>query len=112
MTKTPLVTLAVLFPAIIVQLWPSVASVLVYDREQVLSGEVWRLISANWVHFSPSHFFYDALAFAMAGTLIETRRYERFGLFCLISPFVVGCAVLVFAPGTLTFGGLSGLATG
>jgi len=112
MKRLPVITFAGLVPAVVVQLWPSAASALVYDRQKVLCGEVWRLISANWVHFSPSHFLYDALAFAMAGALIEIKGCERFGLFCFLSPIIVGCAVLLGAPETSTFGGLSGLATG
>ena len=110
--RLPIITPSVLVPALVFQLWPDAASALVYDRQRVLSGEIWRLISANWVHFSASHFFFDVLALAMAGTLIEIRGYERFGLFCLVSPMIVGCAVLFGAPHTPTFGGLSGIATG
>jgi rhomboid family GlyGly-CTERM serine protease len=112
MRRLPVITLAVLVAAVVVQLWPGAASALVYDRQRVLCGEAWRLISATWVHFSASHFLYDVLAFGMAGALIELRGYKLFGLFCLLSPVVVGCAVLVGARDTSIFGGLSGLATG
>src|SRR6266704_2244105 len=112
MRRVPVITLAVVVAAVAVQLWPGAVSALVYDRQRVLGGEAWRLMSANWVHFSVSHVLYDVLAFGMGGALIELRGYKPFGLFCLLSPVVVGCAVLVGARDTSIFGGLSGLATG
>jgi rhomboid family GlyGly-CTERM serine protease len=87
-------------------------SALVYDRAQILSGELWRLITCNWVHFSASHVAYDLLVFGIAGSFIELRRCRGFGSFCMIAPAVIGAMVFISRADVQLFGGLSGLATG
>ena len=112
MNRFPVITTAVVLLAAIVALAPEVASALVYDRDRILSGEVWRIVTCNWVHFSRSHLVYDLLAFGVAGALIELRGYRRFGVFCVLAPLMVGFTVLLLQPNLATFGGLSGVATG
>src|SRR5580765_2389648 len=111
-TRLPLATLAVLLPAIIASLWPEFGSLLMYERHRIVSGDLWRVITGNWIHFSKTHFAYDVLAFAMAGSLLELRRHRGFGWFCLLSPIVIGLAVFLAEPELQLFGGLSGMATG
>src|SRR5688572_631772 len=112
MKRYPVITVAVVLMAAIVAFAPGVASVLVYDRGRILSGEVWRIVTCNWVHLSGSHLAYDLLAFGVAGALIELRSYRRFGVFCVLAPLVVGFTVFLLEPNLATFGGLSGVATG
>jgi len=110
--RFPIITLGVLALAVITGLWTDAASALVYNRHQILSGEVWRIVTCNWVHFSSSHFAYDVLAFALAGSLIELRGHPGFGWVCLLSPTLIGLAVFLTQPDLELFGGLSGMATG
>jgi len=110
--RFPIITLGVLALAVIAGLWTDAAPALVYNRHQILSGEVWRIVTCNWVHFSWSHFIYDVLAFALAGSLIELRGHPGFGWVCLLSPTLIGLAVFLTQPDLELFGGLSGLATG
>lgn len=88
------------------------AAVLVYDRDLILSGELWRIVTGNWVHFSKSHFAYDLLAFGLAGSLIELRGHRGFGWFCFLSPVLICFSVFLTQPQLQIFGGLSGIATG
>jgi rhomboid family GlyGly-CTERM serine protease len=106
----PVITAAVVLLAI-VALAPEVAAAFVYDRGRIVSGEFWRLITCNSVHFSRSHFVYDVMAFGVAGTLIEVRGYRGFGLVCLLTAVFVGATVFLLQPEIEMFGGLSGLAT-
>lgn len=112
MNRFPIATLAVLALAAIASSGPHAASALVYDREKILSGEFWRMITANWVHFSKSHFAYDLLAFGLAGSLVELRGYRGFTSFSILAHVSIGPTVFLTQPNLQIFGGLSGLATG
>jgi rhomboid family GlyGly-CTERM serine protease len=98
--------------ALVAYVLPGLGSQMVYDRAAILSGEVWRLLTGNWVHFSPSHLLYDLLALGIAGWLIERRGYPSFGLLCLLSALGIGTVLLAGRPEVQSYGGLSGVATG
>ncbi len=111
--KVPAVTLSVVAMAALVAICGAEAEgALVYDRYRIADGELWRLITCNWVHFSKSHLAYDVAAFGIAGSLLEMRSHRGFGWFCLLAPGVIGASVFVTCPNLMIFGGLSGLATG
>jgi rhomboid family GlyGly-CTERM serine protease len=83
---------------------------LVYHRQAVLEGEIWRLFTGPLVHFSAGHLFFNLLIFSISGYLIERRRYPLFGPLCLAVALVEGMYLLVFSPAIAVFGGLSGIA--
>jgi rhomboid family GlyGly-CTERM serine protease len=97
--------------AVVVHVFPSLQPVLVYNRPAVANGELWRLVTGQWVHFSTSHLLYDALAFGIAGWMIESRSHPNFGWLCGISPVVIGIGLFAFEPQLEICGGLSGIAT-
>jgi len=107
--QIPIVTCIVVGLSVLVYLLP-VGALLAYDRNAILSGEWWRMITGHWVHFSPQHFLYDTAAFGIAGTMIEQRGYRNFGWLCVVATFVISASMLVFEPGLALCGGLSGLA--
>ena len=54
--KLPVVTLGVVaFAAAIAICGGGVEVALVYDRGRIIDGELWRLATCSWVHFSRSH---------------------------------------------------------
>ncbi|MCI0411019.1 MAG: rhombosortase [Acidobacteria bacterium] len=110
--QVPVVTLLMAAGALAVYVLPGLASQMVYDRTAILSGEVWRLLTGNWVHFSPSHLLYDLLALGLAGWIIERRGYPSFGPFCVLSALGIGTVLLAVRPEVQAYGGLSGVATG
>ena len=110
MRRFPLVTLIVVGISMLVYLLPSTAW-LAYDRDAILNGELWRVITGHWVHFSLQHFLYDTAAFGIAGWMIEARGYKNFGWMCVLAVFVISGSMLLCAPSLQVCGGLSGLAT-
>jgi rhomboid family GlyGly-CTERM serine protease len=106
--RFPTITVAVIALSIIATFIPSI---LVYDRERIIAGELWRIFTCNLVHFSISHFAYNALIFGWAGWFIEARGYRGFGWLCAFCPPVVGGTVFVAHPDLQIVGGLSGMAT-
>lgn len=83
----------------------------VYERDLVGSGEIWRLISGNWVHFSLDHLLYNLLIVGVCGVWLEIREPRGFRLLSLITMLGVGLYSYHFLPEMVQYGGLSGLAT-
>jgi rhomboid family GlyGly-CTERM serine protease len=106
-TVWPVVTIAF---ALIVYLYPDFSSVLVYDRPAILSGELWRLISCHWVHFSKSHLFYNLSVLVITGLAIRYFGYRFLSLLFLLASVVISITMLVLLPEMTFYGGLSGIA--
>lgn len=107
-----ILTLFIVSLAIIVYSFPRLSSLLVYDRQAILSGELWRLLTAPLVHFSASHIFWDILVFSVAGFAINASRFPCFWLVCSFTAFIPSVIFLMAFPNLEYYGGLSGLATG
>jgi len=103
-------TVLLLAPALVAYLFPGAAAAMVYDRSAILGGELWRLITGHWVHFSASHLVYDGLVVGVTGWLIESRGYRYFALLCLLSALTISLAMWVLLPDMAVYGGLSGIA--
>jgi rhomboid family GlyGly-CTERM serine protease len=104
-------TLLAVLGATMVFLVPELQRWLIYDREAILTGEIWRLGTGHWVHFSASHLAYDLLALGIAGLVLETRDTSHWPWLLWLAPWVIGLGLFVLAPGMAYYGGLSGVAT-
>lgn len=78
---------------------------------QVTQGEVWRLVTPIFIHFSPMHLIFNMLNFWYLGQMIEARigswRYLGIILATAIAPNVAQ-----FLAGGPIFGGMSGVVYG
>lgn len=110
--RFPIVTLSVAGVAVVGYWLPALADLLVYDRQAVLDGQSWRLLTAPFVHFSASHLFHDLVVFSAAGCALELTERRRFGLMCVLAAASSGLLFLTTMPGLGRYGGLSGLAFG
>lgn len=99
-------------PAVLIALLPGWPAALVLDRAALAHGDWWRLWTGHWVHFSPSHLAWNLAVVLVAGTWLARVRPGRLIAFTLIAPPLISAAVLVCEPHLLSYGGLSGLATG
>jgi rhomboid family GlyGly-CTERM serine protease len=108
--QIPIVTLVVVGLSILLYLLPGTA-LLVYNRDAILAGEWYRVVTGHWVHFSRQHFLYDSAAFGIAGWMIESRGCKNFGWLCALAVFAISGSMLLCEPRLQICGGLSGLAT-
>lgn len=96
-----------------VALVPGLAPLLRYEREAVLAGEAWRLLTAHLVHLGPVHLGLNLVGLAFIGALF--RRYwharEMGGVMLLAALGTTG-GLLLFAPGVAWYVGLSGVLHG
>lgn len=86
-------------------------ALLVYHREAISNGELWRVVTGNLVHLSRPHVLRDLVPFVLAGGVLEAASRRRFALLCLASAAVIGAVLYLAHPEVLVYGGLSGVVT-
>jgi len=59
-----LAAVALTAPAIALFFLPGLTGWLEYDRARIADGELWRLVTCHWTHWSLDHLIWDAIAFA------------------------------------------------
>ena len=109
--RWPWLSVGTVFVALLTYALPSLAQTLIYDRQAIGNGEVWRFITGHWVHFSVSHLMLDALVLGLTGGLIEVTDRRRLVLLLLFGPLGISVGLLTLQPELTHYGGLSGLAT-
>ncbi len=105
----PAVTLLVAVGSLALFLLPDTAPVFVYERNRVLAGEAWRLVTGHAVHLSESHAAYNLILFAVAGSWLERRNGPRYAWLIGLTALAGGLYFLVFMPEMARYGGLSGV---
>jgi len=108
----PWVTFAVALAALAIRVAPNTSHFLILKPQQVFSGQLWRLWTGHLVHFGSSHLFWNLAVFVVTGAWAETLAPRRTRFFLLLAPPFISIVLLVFAPGLLMYGGLSGIAVG
>ena len=99
--------------ALAIQAQPSWAHALVYDRAAILHGEWWRLWTGNFVHFGWLHFALDTgLWFLIGWTLVYNYKNRLNAAALALMPLAVTLTILVFDPGMMRYGGISGMNVG
>lgn len=83
-----------------------------FDRQAILHGQAWRLITGNLVHWSPKHLALDLAAFLIIGLLCERYCQRTYPWLLLATALAVGSALLVFQPEMVLYRGLSGVDSG
>ena len=78
-----------------------------YDRERILSGEVWRLFTGHFVHWNASHLIWDVVVFFVCGSFLEWVRKRLSIAIILIGPLVISGALLLLQPDMQYYRGLS-----
>ena len=105
----PCASLLLSTAAAFIFLLPSLAVALQYDRAAIAAGEIWRLLSGHWVHYSFDHLFWDVLAFGFLGLACERRSRSRFLVCVTAAAFAVSLSVWFCLPGMRDYRGLSGV---
>jgi rhomboid family GlyGly-CTERM serine protease len=107
--RTPCASLFLAAAAVVIFLWPGLSAHLQYDRAAVAAGEVWRLVSGHWAHYSFDHVLWDVVAFSALGVACERRSRARF-LVCLgTSALAISVSVWLMLPQIQVYRGLSGI---
>ncbi len=108
----PTVILLFALPAALLFTVPGAADSLLYDRAAILQGEWWRLWTGHWVHFLPSHLFWNLAVLLGAGLWLERLHPGWLLRYTLIAAPLISLALLLGESAMHSYGGLSGLAAG
>ena len=103
-------TLAVLLPAVLLAVVPASLDLLQFHRRAILDGELWRLFTGHWMHWSFSHLFWNCSLIAIAGALLEQHSRRQLVLSIVGSALLIGPILLWFEPDLSSYVGLSGIA--
>lgn len=94
--------------SVAVQCSPSAQSFLEFDRTGIGAGQWWRLLTGNFVHYDWLHLAANVGAFAVLGWLGVIRSH-RVLLIVPLSAIAVGMGIYIWAGGTATYRGISGV---
>jgi rhomboid family GlyGly-CTERM serine protease len=95
--------------AAIVWCSPTLTSLLQFDRAAIARGELWRLVTGHWAHWSFSHLAWDLAAFVALGVACVRRRPQATAWTLAIGSLAIGAAVWFWQPQLSTYRGMSGL---
>lgn len=100
-----------LLAAVALIVYPSqqATELLQFDRARLAGGELWRLISCHWTHFSSNHLLWDTAVFAVLGVICARKCLNRFCWCLIISSLAISAAIWCFLPNMQHYRGLSGL---
>jgi rhomboid family GlyGly-CTERM serine protease len=104
--------LLIVLPAVLMAFAAARHGQLVLDRPALAAGQLWRLWSGHWIHFSLSHLFWNLTVLVLAGSWLESVRPGLLARHILLAAPCISLAILACEPGLQVYGGLSGLATG
>ncbi len=103
---------AIALISIIAGLIPEVTKIYQYDRNGILNGEIWRIITGNFVHWTSEHLIWDLLVFISLSLLacrLNAKRYILCMIFISVGIFL---CLITFLPEIIYYRGLSGIDSG
>ncbi len=93
--------------------WCDVSELLRYDRQSVMAGQAWRLLSAHLIHLSWSHWGLNMLGtwmvLALFAPLVRPKQWLVIIFICCLT---VTISLLLFSPRIAWFVGFSGVLHG
>lgn len=110
--KIPVVTISLGVLAFILFLSKENSGFLQYDRTAIAKGEIWRLLTSHWIHWSFEHFLWCTITFLCLGAICEHFSRKGYVAVLCISSLLIPLALWGAAPEMVIYRGLSGLASG
>lgn len=105
----PAISLTLVVTALAIMPFDSLTTWLQYDRTAIDAGQLWRLLTCQFTHWSWDHLFWDAAALLFLGWVLE-KEDRRSMLICLgLSGVLIPAVVHFGLPDLATYRGLSGL---
>ncbi|MCH8804552.1 MAG: rhombosortase [Planctomycetes bacterium] len=95
--------------ALVVFFWPGATEGLEFDRAAIGAGELWRLLTGHWTHWSFEHLFWDVIVLVVLGVLCERTTRGAFGATVVLSALAISTSVWFARPDLAFYRGLSGL---
>jgi len=84
-------------------------TLLQFDRAAIGAGEIYRLVTSHWTHWSGDHLLWDVATFLILGIACERRDRARMLATTLLAALVMPAGLLILQPTLQIYRGLSGL---
>jgi len=109
-SKLYVVPLAVAAVAILAQLGgDTVQQLLQYDRDAILNGEVWRLLTGNFLHLGVMHLLLNLAGLVLIWMFFGARfNHGQWIVIVLVTALATGAGLLMLTPSVGWYVGLSG----
>lgn len=85
-------------------------ALLIYDRAAIAEGQIWRLASGSFVHFSAAHLASNLIVIAIAGWIIESRFRSGALVLYALCAIAIGAVLYTTDPRLVQYRGASGIA--
>lgn len=90
-----------------------VSELLIYDRNLIITGEYWRLITGHFFHSNGNHFMLNIAAVALLWALHgQYYQYKNYLIVFTVSAIVCSLGIFWFAENIVLYVGLSGVLHG
>jgi rhomboid family GlyGly-CTERM serine protease len=101
--------LALALLAVAFHFFPIAPEMLDLSRTAIQHGELWRILTGHFTHFTNAHLMWDVAAFAILSIMVAGRSMARW-IACMIGAAItISLAVLLLQPEVTVYRGLSGL---
>lgn len=98
-----------LMPALLIAMFPQLATFLQYDRIAITHGAWWQLFTQHFCHWSADHLFYDVIALVVLCIWASQYRMKQLWFVVLTSSLSISVGLYIFQPNLLYARGLSGI---
>jgi len=107
----PLVTVGLGIVALVLFCGGDMFSLLQYDRAAIGAGELWRVITGHWLHWSFDHFLWCTITFLAIGSICENLSRKGYIATLVLASLIIPLVCWLAAPELAYYRGLSGLAS-
>jgi len=102
--------LFLVFSTLLGMLLNNVRPLLQYDRAKIINGEIWRLITGNFMHLSWGHLFLNLVGLLFVYPLLRYfYSVPKCWTITIFSSIGIGAGLFLFSPEVEWYVGLSGL---
>lgn len=102
-----------LFCLVLALFEPTIGKWFRYERELFEGGQIWRILTAHWVHAGAGHLWMNVLAIALLPLLCpQVRSWRHWGWRVFVLCLMVGLGLQVFNQGLRGYLGFSGVLHG
>ena len=88
---------------------PECARFLEYNRELIFHGELWRLWTGHFIHWTAEHLFWDLMAFVILGYLLWKESRAVYYWILLGTPTLISLVMILVENELTLYRGISGV---
>ena len=94
----------------LIYFWQVNISIFEFNREQILHGEIWRIITGHFVHLNFEHFFFNAASLIVVSIIFRSKiNITSLLLLSVFFSILISFLVLLLYPNIDWFNGFSGV---